>query len=542
MKKIVAILFAICIYKSSTAQSQWDMNLNNITPPFSPNFGTQSNDPINFYTGGAQKMSLGVNGVLQVNGLSGSGSRFLQVDGSGNLVPWTGGGPGIQNSILFGDGTWRANLIKVDGNNMFTPTGSKFGIGITNPFVALDVSGDVAATGAITATGGFKFNSQYKLIFDGTNNIFSLAKGSSYQPPTIDICSTLPTISWSNSDGFVSSQAFPSSAPSVNAALRMYIAPNNGSGYIELNGVDNNNRSANALFINYNCGRNTNINTGPNSGIVSIGSSYSNSQVFMGDYVNMNKHVEIGNPTSGITGSPTNIALDIYANSGSGIRLKTDIDNIPVLKVEDKSNSILKNSFTVLGDGSTQIKTDNTNALMVGYSQGIAPNFKLFADGNIEVTSQVADAIKVKNPINGNMAFNVGSNGYTEIQVYPALMPTPTGGTNPRVMTVKDMTNNRDLFVLLTDGKLYAREIEINNVPVFPDYVFNKDYSLMPIKQLAKYINENKHLPGFEKGSSYEKKGININQMFIMQQEKIEELTLYIIELERLIREIKENN
>jgi len=126
--------------------------------------------------------------------------------------------------------------------------------------------------------------------------------------------------------------------------------------------------------------------------------------------------------------------------------------------------------------------------------------------------------------------FKVYGNGYTEINIF-------NPSTTARALAIRD--NTKDLFVVKSNGKAYAREMEISNLTTFPDYVFNSEYKLKPIAELDRYIQQNKHLPGFEKGSYYEQNGINVNDMFVKQQEKIEELTLYIIQLEKRLQTIE---
>ncbi|GIV28658.1 MAG: hypothetical protein KatS3mg027_2472 [Bacteroidia bacterium] len=55
----------------------------------------------------------------------------------------------------------------------------------------------------------------------------------------------------------------------------------------------------------------------------------------------------------------------------------------------------------------------------------------------------------------------------------------------------------------------------------------------MDIKQLDMYIQKNKRLPGFESAKFYEEHGMNLNDIIIKQQEKIEEIFLYLIELKK---------
>ena len=73
-----------------------------------------------------------------------------------------------------------------------------------------------------------------------------------------------------------------------------------------------------------------------------------------------------------------------------------------------------------------------------------------------------------------------------------------------------------------------------------PDYVFEKDYYLMPLDLLREYINTNKHLPNIL--SKEETKEINIVERQNKLLEKIEELTLYIFEQDTAIKELRQQN
>jgi hypothetical protein len=87
-------------------------------------------------------------------------------------------------------------------------------------------------------------------------------------------------------------------------------------------------------------------------------------------------------------------------------------------------------------------------------------------------------------------------------------------------------------IALNSDGTIRAREILVDLVTI-PDYVFADKYSLMPLKDLKVYIRQNKHLPGIQSESEYEKQGhINVGELNVKLLEKVEELTLYILQLE----------
>ena len=62
----------------------------------------------------------------------------------------------------------------------------------------------------------------------------------------------------------------------------------------------------------------------------------------------------------------------------------------------------------------------------------------------------------------------------------------------------------------------------------------------MPLKNVEEYINKNKHLPGIDSAEELSKKGLDLAEMQAKQMEKIEELTLYIIEQNKKLE--KQNN
>jgi len=72
------------------------------------------------------------------------------------------------------------------------------------------------------------------------------------------------------------------------------------------------------------------------------------------------------------------------------------------------------------------------------------------------------------------------------------------------------------------------------------DYVFNKDYKLKSVSDLKEYVNKNHHLPGVPSAEEVAKNGIDVAQMDAKLLEKIEELTLYIIQMKNEINGLHE--
>jgi hypothetical protein len=70
-----------------------------------------------------------------------------------------------------------------------------------------------------------------------------------------------------------------------------------------------------------------------------------------------------------------------------------------------------------------------------------------------------------------------------------------------------------------------------------PDYVFSEDYQLREIDDLQEFIKKNHHLPDIPPSSEIEQNGVNLNQISMQMLKKIEELSLYIFDQQKTIKE-----
>ncbi len=80
------------------------------------------------------------------------------------------------------------------------------------------------------------------------------------------------------------------------------------------------------------------------------------------------------------------------------------------------------------------------------------------------------------------------------------------------------------------DGAIYAKEIQVST-NVWADYVFTKEYKLLSLKDLDKYITINKHLPEIPTEKDIFESGIDVGKINVLLLKKIEELTLYMIQI-----------
>ena len=72
------------------------------------------------------------------------------------------------------------------------------------------------------------------------------------------------------------------------------------------------------------------------------------------------------------------------------------------------------------------------------------------------------------------------------------------------------------------------------------DYVFNKDYQLKPLAEVEQYVKENKHLPDIPSAEEVKDNGVNLAEMNALLLKKIEELTLYNIQMEKRISALED--
>jgi hypothetical protein len=88
-------------------------------------------------------------------------------------------------------------------------------------------------------------------------------------------------------------------------------------------------------------------------------------------------------------------------------------------------------------------------------------------------------------------------------------------------------------YKLAVVGKIIAEELKIQLRAQWPDYVFSKEYKLPTLKEVEKQIEEKGHLLNVPSACEIETNGFEVGDMARIQQQKIEELTLYIIELSK---------
>jgi len=145
----------------------------------------------------------------------------------------------------------------------------------------------------------------------------------------------------------------------------------------------------------------------------------------------------------------------------------------------------------------------------IGSGKNETGSHKLYIDNNYSVTPLI-----------------YGDFSSDKLGINTKNFPTSLGATN---------LSNYSMFV---KGGTISEEIRVRSG--WADYVFEKDYKLLTIQEVANFIEENGHLPNIPSAGTVETEGLELGKITTKQQEKIEELTLYVIQLQKQLNVLKD--
>jgi hypothetical protein len=166
------------------------------------------------------------------------------------------------------------------------------------------------------------------------------------------------------------------------------------------------------------------------------------------------------------------------------------------------------------------LNANNNNTKAIAVSNGSNTNsintFNLYSDGRMEIG-----------------AASTAYNNNTLLRVY--------GGVNIGA----DYDYGSLMSTLLkVNGMIATRKIKVlaGNIP-FPDYVFDKNYSLLSLSETNKFIKKNRHLPGIPSATEVQnEEGFDLGDLQLKSLEKIEEVFLHLIQLEQRIQLLEAEN
>lgn len=99
-------------------------------------------------------------------------------------------------------------------------------------------------------------------------------------------------------------------------------------------------------------------------------------------------------------------------------------------------------------------------------------------------------------------------------------------------------------YRLYVNGGILTTKVKVANYcsANWADYVFADNYQLKPLSEVEAYIKANNHLPNIPSAQAIEEEGLDLAEIASKQMEKIEELTLYLIQMEKDLKQLKADN
>ena len=160
-------------------------------------------------------------------------------------------------------------------------------------------------------------------------------------------------------------------------------------------------------------------------------------------------------------------------------------------------------------------------------------HIKAYGGENANIMLQTTDNTKDAAIIfrNTSNTISVGSNNLMNFAATSYSFTTGKVG----IGCVNDMND----FALAVQGGIVSSKVSVIDIDSWPDFVFGDGYNLMNLYELEQYINTNQHLPNVPAAGEVSANGIDLGEMNALLLQKIEELTLHIIELQKQIDELK---
>jgi hypothetical protein len=94
-------------------------------------------------------------------------------------------------------------------------------------------------------------------------------------------------------------------------------------------------------------------------------------------------------------------------------------------------------------------------------------------------------------------------------------------------------------YKLAVNGDAMFTRIKVKSYEAWPDYVFDEQYQLPSLHDVEQYIKTNRHLPDMPAAAEVKKEGMDVEEMNRKLLQKVEELTLYIIQQEKRLQELE---
>jgi hypothetical protein len=239
-----------------------------------------------------------------------------------------------------------------------------------------------------------------------------------------------------------------------------------------------------------------------------------------------------------------------YVYVGSLTYSGTDVNNHQKIKID-----IFGGGWTSTGLGATTYYIGNRYGLVVNQTTIGSSNDNIFTlHAYTNSTTNAIDFYVVTT--NAYAAFGIKSVNIQDSdnpvdQYLPITSSTTVPSGTPVAFTINPVmitdavgnigigTTNPTGYKMAVNGGIHAQQVNVD-LSGWSDYVFDKDYHLPTLTETAAYINQNHHLAEIPSAAEITKNGLDLGEMNKLLLKKVEELTLYLIEKDKEIKEEKD--
>ena len=538
------------------------------------NTAVGSYSPRNLQTGDS---NIFIGAETAINLLNGSNNVFLGNRIAVSKFPSTPilAGNDTSNSIIIADGLGNQKIfIQKNGNT---------GIGLGNnviPVNKLDIKGGVAigknftpndvTPGIVAPTSGLIVEGKVGIGTSSPNNKVEITSGingnsglrftdltSNYNPATSIASNRFLTVN-QNGDVVLNKMANPieTNVLTSNANLMTSNVNSISSSSTIINSISNSVNSNNQLITTVNGVASSPVNL-PRTELQSLSLTGNLLSISNGNSVTLPSY----DYTPQILSQSENTIT--LSNGGGSFTLPTFNDtDAQSLALNGNTLSISNgNSVTLptyVDTPQTLSQTGNTVTLSNGGGSFTMPNTSVTAGTNVTVTGSgssvspyvvsAADTSLYANNGTINSATTTNGNRVVTMNNSNIWFQSAAADTNSKIYigttaTYPSTTGNYKLFV---EGGILTEKVKValRSTANWADYVFEKNYDLMPLKNVEEYIAIHKHLPGIDSASELAKNGLDLAEMQAKHMAKIEEMMLYIIDqnktIEKNIKDIEE--
>lgn len=240
---------------------------------------------------------------------------------------------------------------------------------------------------------------------------------------------------------------------------------------------------------------------------IGYGLTHTNGLISVGSFVG-------GSPAAGWLGTISNHPLNFFADNGGALMTILSNGSVGIATTSPAAKLHLNGNMKINFDNTIEfgagVPGKEVNAGKIGYQTFTPGALDIIGAGTVSGNRRIKFWNEGGGEFSGNVLFS------NSVGIGTAINAS---------------------YRLSVNGNIRSKEVVVETG--WADYVFEKNYPLIPLEQLEQFIRQNKHLPNIPSAKAIQENGLLVGDTQRRMMEKIEELTLYVIALKKEIDQLK---